>query len=103
MKKRMITMPNLEDFEIPANINAQLNETLGIEEEEITDTYTPIYKMYGEGKIPVSKAEGKLWHTRQKQALKVMEDVTDQWDLTYKYFNADQIDFNKAEKINKGL
>lgn len=99
MKKRMITMPNLEDFEIPANINAQLNETLGIEEEEITDTYTPIYKMYGEGKIPVSKAEGKLWHTRQKQALKVMEDVTDQWDLTYKYFNADQIDFNDRGEV----
>ena len=92
-------MPNLEDFEIPANINAQLNETLGIEEEEITDTYTPIYKMYGEGKIPVSKAEGKLWHTRQKQALKVMEDVTDQWDLTYKYFNADQIDFNDRGEV----
>lgn len=92
-------MPNLEDFEIPANINAQLNETLGIEEEEVTDTYTPIYKMYGEGKIPVSKAEGKLWHTRQKQALKVMEDVTDQWDLTYKYFNADQIDFNDRGEV----
>ena len=92
-------MPNLEDFEIPANINAQLNETLGIEEEEVTDTYTPIYKMYGEGKIPVSKAEGKLWHTRQKQALKVMQDVTDQWDLTYKYFNADQIDFNDRGEI----
>ena len=91
-------MPNLEDFEIPANINAQLNETLGIE-EEVTETYTPIYKMYGEGKIPVSKAEGKLWHTRQKQALKVMEDVTDQWDLTYKYFNADQIDFNDRGEV----
>lgn len=85
-------------LDIPENINAQLNETLGIEEEKVED-YQPLYRMYGENKIPVSKAECKLWHTRQKQALKVMEDVTDQWDLTYKYFNADQIDFNDSGEV----
>ena len=91
-------MSDLQDLEIPENINAQINETLGIEEEKV-ENYTPIYKMYGENKIPVSKAEGKLWHTRQKQGIKVMEDVTDQWDLAYKYFNADQIDFNDRGEV----
>ena len=98
MKQRMIIMSDLQDLEIPENINAQINETLGIEEEKV-ENYVPIYKMYGENKIPVSKAEGKLWHTRQKQGLKVMEDVTDQWDLAYKYFNADQIDFNERGEV----
>lgn len=92
----MMTEDDLLD--IPENINAQLNETLGIEEEKVEE-YQPLYRMYGESKIPVSKAECKLWHTRQKQALKVMEDVTDQWDLTYKYFNADQIDFNDRGEV----
>ena len=91
-------MPDINELEIPENINAQLNETLGIEEEVQTE-YTPLYKMYGDNKIPVSKAECKLWHTRQKQGLKVMEDVTDQWDLAYKYFNADQVDFNDRGEV----
>lgn len=91
-------MNNDEFLDIPQNINEQMNETLGVT-EEVTEEYTPIYKMYGDSKIPVSKAECKLWHTRKKQAIKVMEDVTDQWDLTYKYFNADQIDFNDRGEI----
>ena len=91
-------MNNDEFLDIPQNINEQMNETLGVVEETSED-YVPIYKMYGDNKIPVSKAECKLWHTRKKQALKVMEDVTDQWDLTYKYFNADQIDFDDRGEI----
>ena len=91
-------MNNDEFLDIPQNINEQMNETLGVT-EEVVEEYIPIYKMYGDDKIPVSKAECKLWHTRKKQAIKVMEDVTDQWDLTYKYFNADQIDFNDRGEI----
>lgn len=79
-----------EENEIPENINKQLNETLGVEDEDNLE-YTPIYRVYGEAKIPVSKAEGKLWNTRKQQAAKVMEDVSEAWNIAYKYFNADQI------------
>lgn len=81
----------IDNQEIPENINRQLNETLGIEDEVIYEEYKPIYRVYGETKIPVSSAESKLWYTRKQQAMKVMEDVSQQWDLSYKYFNADQI------------
>ena len=92
-------MMNDEEFlDIPENINEQMNETLGVVEEK-PEEYTPMYRMYGEQKILVSKAECKLWHTRQQQAIKVMDDVSDQWDLAYKYFNADQIDFNDRGEI----
>ena len=74
--------------DIPENIDRQLNETLGIDgDEEQVQEYTPSYRVLGDTKIPISKAEGKLWKTRKDQAATVMKDVTEQWDLTYKYFN----------------
>ena len=66
----------IDNQEIPENINRQLNETLGIEDEVVSEEYKPIYRVYGETKIPVSSAESKLWHTRKQQAMKVMEDVS---------------------------
>ncbi len=75
--------------EIPDYINEQLNETLGI--EETNDNYEPIYRIFGDDRIPISKAEGKLWKTRKDNAQTVMKDVSDAWDLTYQYFNSDQI------------
>ena len=96
--------------DIPENIDRQLNETLGIDgDEEQTQEYTPSYKVLGDTKIPISKAEGKLWKVRKDQAATVMKDVTEQWDLTYKYFNADQINIKedgslefKHNKLRKG-
>ena len=76
--------------EVPEYINEQLNETLGIDEQN-GESYEPIYRMYGENRIPVSKVEGKLWSNRKDQAAKVMKDVSDAWDMAYRYFNADQI------------
>lgn len=80
----------MNNNEIPEEINEQLNETLGIDEQNGI-SYEPIYRMYGENRIPVSKVEGKLWSNRKDQAAKVMKDVSDAWDMAYKYFNADQI------------
>lgn len=76
--------------DVPEYIDEQLNETLGIE-EQVDETYEPVYRIYGDNRIPVSKVEGKLWRNRKDQAATVMKDVTDAWDLTYEYFNADQI------------
>ena len=96
--------------DIPENIDRQLNETLGIDgDDEQIQEYTPSYRVLGDNKIPISKAEGKLWKNRKDQAATVMKDVTEQWDLTYKYYNADQIvmkddgsfEFNN-NKLRKG-
>lgn len=78
---------NIPDFMIDV-----LDKTVGeVENSENSSNYQPVYRVIGDDKIPVSKAEGKLWSVRKDQARKVMEDVTTQWDLTYKYFNADQV------------
>ena len=96
--------------DIPENIDKQLNETLGIDGDETQlQEYTPSYRVIGDSKIPVSKAEGKLWRMKKDQAATVMKDVTEQWDITYKYFNADQIIMKddgtfeiKHDKLRKG-
>lgn len=83
-------MTNIDD-DIPEDINRQLDETIGVEHVK-QENYTPTYRVYGESKIPVSESESKLWSIRKDQALKVMEDVKDQWEITYKYFNTDHVD-----------
>lgn len=88
------------DEDIPDVISEQLDKTVGkVEENQDSEEYQSVYKMIGDNKIPISKAEGKLWHIRKEQAKKVMEDVTDQWDITYKYFNSDQITIKDDGKI----
>lgn len=98
---------NMINNDIPEYINEQLNETLGIDEANGSQ-YEPVYRVYGDNRIPVSKVEGKLWSNRKDQAIKVMKDVSDAWDMAYKYFNADQIgikddgsyEFNKDKLRN---
>lgn len=98
---------NMINDVIPEYMNEQLNETLGIDEANGSQ-YEPVYRVYGDNRIPVSKVEGKLWSNRKDQAVKVMKDVSDAWDLAYKYFNADQIgikddgsyEFNKDKLRN---
>lgn len=80
-------MKNIDD--ISPEMNEQLNNSLGIDEEN--ENYQPLYRVFGENKILVSKSEGKLWYNRYCQAKSVMKDVTDAWNIAYKCFNSDQV------------
>lgn len=83
----------INEDDIPEIIKDQLDKTVGkVTDNENVEDYQPVYRMIGDNKIPISKAEGKLWGIRKKQARKIMDDVAEQWDVTYKYFNSDQID-----------
>lgn len=85
-------MNDFNENDIPVSIREQLDKTVGaVEEDSAQEQYQPMYRIYGENKIPISKAESKLWGIRKSQARKVMEDVTTQWDITYRYYNADQV------------
>lgn len=90
---------NEED--IPVFIKDQLDKTVGevSNDNNTEDTYQPVYRMISDNKIPVSKSECKLWHIRKEQVQKVMEDVTKQWDITYKYFNSDQINIKDNGEV----
>ncbi|MBO7694960.1 MAG: hypothetical protein J6T10_20270 [Methanobrevibacter sp.] len=82
---------------INQRFDEEMNESIGVENTEESDTYTPQFRMYGDAKIPVSKNEGKLWQTRFHQSKAAMKDVTSHWDKALKYFNIDQIGYRFAD------
>lgn len=80
------------DFnDIPENVNEQLDEA--VENTDNSDTYEPQFKMIGSSKIPVSKAEGKLWETRLKQCRTSMKGLEEHWEKALEYYNIDQVGY----------
>lgn len=52
--------------------------------------HQPVYRMFKEARIPVSKAHGKMWKQRRDDATKQRSQVTGSWDECLRYFNNDQ-------------
>src|SRR3954466_13760912 len=50
----------------------------------------PVYRVFKEARIPVSKAHGKMWKQRREDASKQRSQVTGSWDECLRYFNNDQ-------------
>jgi hypothetical protein len=62
------------------------------EEDVHKEEYVPVYKVFKESKIPVSKAVGKFWETRKNDAEALMRsngDI-DRWDESIAYYQNDQ-------------
>lgn len=61
-------------------------------EEADTPDYQPVYQMYENTRIPVSKSMGKLWKSRKEEAMKLNErtGVKDRWDEAIRYYQNDQ-------------
>ena len=52
----------------------------------------PTYQVRGESKIPISKSHGKLWKSRQQQAMSKREqaELVSSWDEAIRYYRNDQ-------------
>lgn len=85
----------LENKMISDELSSQLDEAIG--ETSSDEGYIPQYRMIGAGKIPVSKAEGKLWKTRLSQCKASMKDLTNHWETALQYYNIDHVGY-RAEK-----
>lgn len=94
MNKAQERLKNIND-----KFNNDMNESLDVVDEthDENNNYIPQFKMYGASKIPVSKAEGKLWQTRLQQSKNAMKDVENHWDKALKYFNIDQVGYRFAD------
>lgn len=51
---------------------------------------TPVYKMVGDSKIPVSKHVGAIWASRRDQGLAARKNSTLNWDEALRYYDNDQ-------------
>lgn len=82
-------MPDIK--EISEELSGRLDEAIG--ETESDEGYVPQYRMIGASKIPVSKAEGRLWKTRLSQCKASMKDVQTHWEKALQYYNIDHVGY----------
>jgi flagellar motility protein MotE (MotC chaperone) len=57
---------------------------------------TPLYRMLGQSKIPVSKVLGSLWQSRRDQGLTSRGQATTTWDEAIRYYSNDQLTGRKS-------
>ena len=58
----------------------------------------PMYQVYEDSKIPVTKAYGSLWRTMIDSALKANELVHDAWEQCFAYYNNHQVKLSESSK-----
>jgi hypothetical protein len=62
----------------------------------------PLYKVYADSKIPVSKAVGKLWHTKHDAARTAYTHVYAAWEEAFAYYNHNQVTGKEGNITPKG-
>src|SRR4249920_247261 len=58
----------------------------------------PLYQVYEDSKIPVTKAYGSLWRTMIDSALKANELIHDAWEQCFAYYNNHQVKLSESSK-----
>lgn len=74
----------------------------GIEVEQEKEDNTPLYRVLGDTKIPVSKKMGLLWQSRRDQGLCSREDAQTRWDEAIRYYENDQINHRGSKDNSSG-
>lgn len=82
----------MADDMIPENVDTQINDSLGEDAPapKPNSKVAPSYKMIGDSKIPVSKANGKIWKSRVAQSNHQTKDIRDVWSEAIRYYENDQ-------------
>ena len=60
----------------------------------------PVYQVYPESRVPVSKAYGQIWKTKIEATQKANELVYEAWEQCFSYYNNHQ---NKTSESSKGV
>ena len=78
--------------QIPEDVDAAIDASLGeaAPRKRNRSRTQPVYQVIGDSKIPVSKANGKVWKARVAQVLKHTEGVRESWEEALRYFENDQ-------------
>jgi len=89
-----------EEYNRPSAQPADMNSYEGVMSpdgaEAVNDS--PMYRMIGESKIPVSKHRGPLWHSRYDQGKSAMSKNADAWSEAYRYYRHDHTRDNASSR-----
>jgi hypothetical protein len=90
--------------QIPTEVDDAINSSLGADapSPQPKSKQVASYKMVGSSKIPVSKANGKVWKSRVGQALKQTEDVRNSWEEAIRYYENDQLNHRQGRDNASG-
>lgn len=94
-----------EEDQIPESVDATIDASLGDaapKKRSRKKKVTPVYKVVGDSKIPVSKATGKVWKSRMNQAMRASEGVREAWSEAIRYFENDQSSHRQGQENASG-
>lgn len=74
-----------DEKEVPSEIEAELKET-GLQKPRKDKKAAPVYQMYPDARVPVSKHAGTMWKARFDHASKADETVIRSWKEVISYF-----------------
>jgi len=84
--------PSGDTFDVNDFIDGKQDEKKKPEKE------TPLYQVYPDSKIPVSKAYGKLCRTMIDSAIKANELIHEAWEQCFAYYNNHQVKVAESSK-----
>jgi hypothetical protein len=91
---------DMNDDDIPQGDTFDVNDYIdGKQAKPKTEKAVPMYQVYPDSKIPVSKAYGSLWRTMIDSTLKANELVYEAWEQCFAYYNNHQV---KRQDSSKG-
>src|ERR1044072_5779096 len=90
----------------PIASNPDLNDALRLGGDDFTEQEeaqnTPLYRVIGDNKIPVSKATGKLWSSRIDQSKSARADIEQCWSEAIRYYENDQTSHRNGGRAGAG-
>lgn len=94
----------MAEEDIPQEVEANITESL--DEPPLAPAAkgkrVPMYRMVGDGKIPVAKANGNVWKSRLEQSRVHTKDVREAWQEAIRYFENDQSDHRTEVENGSG-
>jgi len=94
----------MAEDQIPEEVDAAIDNSLGdaAPKKRSRKRKDPIYKVVGDSKIPVAKANGKVWKSRVAQAMRQTEDVRESWSEAIRYYENDQLNHRTGSEHGSG-
>lgn len=89
----------------PVETNPDLEAALkksGVEDDAVVADNTPLFRVVGDSKIPVSKNLGKLWESRINQGIAARSDIETCWSEAIRYYENDQMSHRNGGLNNRG-
>ena len=91
---------DMNDDDLPIDDSFDVNDIIDGKKPDTKkdEKEVPMYQVYPDSKIPVSKAYGSLWRTMIDSSLKANEFIYEAWEQCFSYYNNHQVKVQGSAK-----